>query len=126
MRSTAPASAGSRGRKGRSRFGSEKTHCRTGSGGKTSSLRRVATSTMRRVLQSRPGLDPGRADAAALAGEGDQTLGAAVCAAGAGEAVGQDTAAKIGAEVVLGPAGDRVALGIGADGQGEEALEMRP
>jgi len=60
----------------------------------------------------------GGADPTALAGKGDQTLGAAVSATGAGEAVGQDAAAQIGAEVVLGPAGDCVAAEIVAGGQG--------
>jgi len=46
---TAPARAGSRGRKGRRRFGSESTHCRTASEGSASWLRWAATSTMRRV-----------------------------------------------------------------------------
>jgi len=50
-RSTALVRAGSRGRKGRSRFGSESTHWRTGSGGSTASLRWAARSTIRRVLQ---------------------------------------------------------------------------
>ncbi len=66
----------------------------------------------------------GWADPAALAGKGDQTLGAAVSAAGAGEPVGQNAAAQIGAEVVLSPPGDGIPAEIGAGGQGEEALEM--
>ena len=48
---TAPASAGSRGRKGRIRLGRESTHWRRGSGGRTGSVRWAATSTMRRALQ---------------------------------------------------------------------------
>jgi hypothetical protein len=50
-RSTSPARRGSWGRKGRIRFGREKTHWRTGSGGRTWSVRWAATSTMRRALQ---------------------------------------------------------------------------
>ena len=46
----------------------------------------------------------GRADAAALAGEGDPPLGGTRVAADAGEAVGEDAAPEVGAEVVLHPA----------------------
>jgi hypothetical protein len=66
----------------------------------------------------------GGADAAPLAREGNQSLGAALPAAGARKAVGEDAAAEIGAEVVLGPGGDTLATGIGVGGHGEEALEM--
>jgi len=47
MRSTAPARAGSWGRKGCSRFGSESTHCRVASGGRTPSLRWAAAGPRR-------------------------------------------------------------------------------
>jgi hypothetical protein len=66
----------------------------------------------------------GRADSAALAGEGDQTLGAAVRAARAGEPVSQDAAAQVGAELVLGPAGNGITAGIPGDRYREKALEM--
>ncbi len=50
MCSTAPAIAGLWCRKGRRRFGTESTHCRTGSGGRTWSTRWAAVSTIRRAL----------------------------------------------------------------------------
>jgi len=65
----------------------------------------------------------GGADAAALAGEGDEPLGGARVAADAGEAVGKDAAAEIGAEVGLHPARHAVAVGIGLGGVGQEGLE---
>jgi hypothetical protein len=66
----------------------------------------------------------GRADPAALAGKGDQTLGAALSAAGAGEPVVHNAAAQIGAEVARSPPGDGIPTGTGAGDLGEEALEM--
>ncbi len=66
----------------------------------------------------------GGADAATLAGEGDQAFGATACAAGAGEPVGQDHAAEVGAEVVLDPSRDRIGERVGAARAGEEALQM--
>jgi hypothetical protein len=55
----------------------------------------------------------GRANAAALAGEGYEALGGARVAADAGEAVGEHAAAEVGAEVVLDPLRYAVAVGIG-------------
>jgi hypothetical protein len=54
----------------------------------------------------------GAADAATLAGEGDEALGGARVAADTGEAVGEDAAAQVGAEVGLHPARYTVAVGI--------------
>jgi hypothetical protein len=61
-----------------------------------------------------------RADAAALAGEGDEALGGARIAADAGKAMGEDAAAEVGAEVVLNPLRDAVAIEVG----GEEGLQV--
>ena len=61
----------------------------------------------------------GRADAAALAGEGHQTLRGAVVAADAGEAVGQDPAAEVSPEVLLDPARYTLAPGVGLGGPGQ-------
>ena len=66
----------------------------------------------------------GGADASAFAGEGDESLGRACVAADPGEAVGQDAAAEVGAEVALDPVRDAVALRIGVGGAGEEGLEV--
>jgi hypothetical protein len=66
----------------------------------------------------------GGADAAALAGEGDEALGGARVAADAGEAVGEDAAAEVGAEVVLHPARYAAAVGVGRGGIGQEGLEV--
>jgi hypothetical protein len=66
------------------------------------------------------------ADAAALAGEGHQPLGGARVAADAGEPVGEDAAAQVGAEVVLDPARYAVAVGVGRGAVGEEGLEVVP
>jgi hypothetical protein len=55
----------------------------------------------------------GGADAATLAGEGDQPLGGARVAADTGEAVGEDAAAEVGAEVILDPVRYAIAVGIG-------------
>jgi len=63
----------------------------------------------------------GGADAAPLAGEGDEAFGAAVAAASAGEAMGEDAAGEIGAEVVLDPGGYGVTDRFGV---GEEGLEV--
>jgi hypothetical protein len=57
-------------------------------------------------------------------GEGDEALGGACVAADAGEAVGEDAAAEVGAEVVLHPARYALAVGIGFGGVGQEALEV--
>jgi hypothetical protein len=69
-RSTSPARRGLWGRKGRIRFGREKTRWRTGNGGGTWSARWAATFTLRRTLQE--GQMP-----APIAGEGDEALGGA-------------------------------------------------
>jgi hypothetical protein len=45
-------------------------------------------------------------------------------AAAAGDAVGEDAAAEVGAEVVLDPLRDAVAVGVGRCGVGEEGLEV--
>jgi hypothetical protein len=65
-----------------------------------------------------------RADATALAGEGDEALGSARVAADAGKAVGEDAAAEVGAEVVLHPARHALAVGIRLGGVGQEGLEV--
>jgi hypothetical protein len=64
------------------------------------------------------------ADAAALAREGDQALGAGLAAAGAGEAVGQDATAQVGAEVVFGPPGNAFTPGIRVGRPRKEALQV--
>jgi hypothetical protein len=74
-------------------------------------------------LDHSPGV-AGGTDRAPLAGEGDQALGAAIVAAGAGEAVREDAAAQVGAEVFLDPPGNRVGEGVGVRRVGEKALEM--
>jgi hypothetical protein len=61
----------------------------------------------------------GGADATPFAGEGDEALGGARVAADAGEAVGENAAAEVGAEVVLDPLRYAVAVGIGRCGLGE-------
>jgi hypothetical protein len=66
----------------------------------------------------------GGADAAAFARECDEALGGARVAAHAGEAVGEDVAAEVGAEVVLDPLRDSGAIGIGRCCVGEEGLEV--
>jgi hypothetical protein len=66
----------------------------------------------------------GGADAAPLAGEGDEALGGARVAADTGDAVGEDAAAEVGAEVCLHPARYTVAVGVGRGGLGEEGLEV--
>jgi hypothetical protein len=70
-----------------------------------------------------PGI-AGGADAAPLAGEGDEALGGAGVATHAGEAMGQDAAAQVGAEVVLDPAGHALAAGVGFGGVSQEGLEV--
>jgi hypothetical protein len=45
-------------------------------------------------------------------------------AADAGEAVGEDAAAEVGAEVLLDPLRDAGAIGVGRGGVGEEGLEV--
>jgi hypothetical protein len=62
----------------------------------------------------------GRADAATFAREGYEALGGARVAADAGEAVGEDAAAEVGAEVVLDPLWDAIAIGVGRCGVGKE------
>jgi hypothetical protein len=74
-------------------------------------------------LAHAPGV-AGGADAAALAGEGHETLGGAVVAPDAGEAVGQDAAAKVGAEVLRDPARHTLAPWVGLGGPGQEGLEV--
>jgi len=66
----------------------------------------------------------GGADATALAGERDESLGGASVAADPGEAMGQDAATEVRAEVALDPVGHAVAIRIGVGGAGEEGLEM--
>ena len=51
------------------------------------------------------------------------TLGSARVAADAGEAVGEDAAAEVGAEVVLHPAQHALAVGIRRGGVGQERLQ---
>jgi hypothetical protein len=62
----------------------------------------------------------GGADAAALAREGHEALGGAVVAPDSGEAVGQDAAAEVGAEVLLDPARHALAPRVGLGGPGQE------
>jgi hypothetical protein len=64
------------------------------------------------------------ADAATLAGEGHETLGGAVVTPEAGEAVGQDAAAQVGAEVLLDPARHALAPWVSLGGPGQEGLEV--
>jgi hypothetical protein len=66
----------------------------------------------------------GGADAAARAGQGHEPLGGARGTADAGEAVGEDAAAEVRAEVVLDLPWDAVASGVGPCGLGEEGLEV--
>jgi hypothetical protein len=66
----------------------------------------------------------GGAGAAALAGEGDQTLGGARVATDAGEAVSEDAATQVGTEVVLHPGRHALAVGVGRGGVGEEGLQV--
>jgi hypothetical protein len=56
-------------------------------------------------------------------GDGDEALGGARVAADAGEAVGEDAAAEVGAKVVLHPARYAIAVGVGRGGVGEESLQ---
>jgi hypothetical protein len=78
---------------------------------------------VRGKLRHAPGV-AGGADAPALAGEWDQSLVAAVLAAGPGEPVGEDAAPQIGSEVLLDPPWNTVTEGIGFGRPGEEGLEM--
>jgi hypothetical protein len=66
----------------------------------------------------------GGADAAALAGEGDQAFMAAVVTTGSGEPVREDAAAEVGPEVLLNPGGDAVAQGLRLGGLRHEGLEV--
>jgi hypothetical protein len=66
----------------------------------------------------------GGADAAAFARECDEALGGTRVAAHAGEAVGEDAAAEVGAEIVLDPLRDSGAIGVGRCCVGEEGLEV--
>ncbi len=66
----------------------------------------------------------GRADAPALAGEGDQEVMPAAVTAGAGEAVRENPAAQIGPEAGLDEAGHAFAQWIDLFGPGEEGLQV--
>jgi hypothetical protein len=81
------------GRKGRIRFGRESTRWRSGGG-------QHVIGELGRHLHHAPGVT-GRADAATFAREGHEALGGARVGADPGEAVGEDAAAEVGAEVVL-------------------------
>jgi hypothetical protein len=65
-----------------------------------------------------------RADAATFAGEGHEALGGAVVAPDAGEAVGEDSAAEVGPEVLLDPARHALAPWVCLGGPGQERLEV--
>ena len=62
----------------------------------------------------------GGADATALAREGDEALGGAGVAADARETVGENTAAQVGAKVVLDPVGHAEAGGVSLGGFGQK------
>lgn len=64
---------------------------------------------MRRCRHHAPGVAR-RAHAAPLAGEGDQEVVPALCATGAGEAMGEDDALELTAELALNVAGNRVGV----------------
>ena len=74
-------------------------------------------------LRHTPGVARG-ADAAALAGEGDQAIMAAFVTTGSGEPVREDAAAEVGPEVLLDPGRDAVAQGIRLGGLRDEGLEV--
>ena len=64
------------------------------------------------------------AHAAALAREGDEALGLASAAAEAGEAVREDAAAQVGAELALDEARDAAMVGVVATALGALCLEV--
>ncbi len=66
----------------------------------------------------------GRADPAALAGERDQQLVAAVAAADAGEAVGEDPAVEVAGKLALDKAGEPGAVGAALARLAEEGSEV--
>ena len=66
----------------------------------------------------------GGADAAALAGEGDEALGGAGVAADARETVGENAAAEVGPEVALDVGPGARAQGILLGGGGEKRLQV--
>jgi len=66
----------------------------------------------------------GGADPSALAGEGDQSLVAAILTASPSEPVGEDAAAQVAPEVLLDPPGHATAQRVGFDCVGEEGLQV--
>jgi hypothetical protein len=97
-------------------LGRESTHWQR-QGRQTWSVRWATTSTMRRVLQEGQTPRP-------FAGQGHEALRSARVAADAGEAVGEDATAEVGAEVVLHPARHALAVGFRLGGLGQEGLEV--
>jgi hypothetical protein len=65
-----------------------------------------------------------RADASALAREGDQPLVAAILATGPGEPMGQNAALRVGPEVTLDPLRQSVSGGVGLGRLSQERLEV--
>ena len=78
---------------------------------------------VRRHLGHAPGVAQG-ADAATLAGEGQQPVMPAVRAPHPREAVGEDAAPQVAAKVALHPPGDAPAHGVGILRLGDEGLEV--